>query len=88
MLFRLRSIRLSSKSENQAGYALVLAYTSVICNVDCKSALALRDFILELFLFVSGNAIGVADKGSTCTISSQVWTMALIKEVLPTPGNC
>lgn len=30
MLFLLRNIRLSSKSDHQAGYALVLAYISVI----------------------------------------------------------
>lgn len=86
MLFLRLNIRLSSRSDHQAGYALVLAYTSVICNVDSISALRLLDLDFELFRLVSETVTDAVQRGSTWTISSQVCTIALIKEVLPTPG--
>ena len=65
MLFLRLSIRLSSKSDHQAGYAFVLAYTSVICNVLCRSALPFLDLDFELFRRISGTATGVVERGST-----------------------
>lgn len=64
-LFLLRRILLSSKSDHQAGYARVLAYTSVICEVVCTSALPDLDFVLEFFRLGSGIEIDVGNKGST-----------------------
>jgi hypothetical protein len=71
MLFLLRNIRLSSKSDHQAGYALVLAYTSVICAVLWISVIPLLDLVLD-FRLVSGIEIGFVERGSTWTMSSQV----------------
>ena len=83
-LFLLRNTRLSSKSDHQEGYALVLAYISVTSVVAIDPALPLLDLDL-LFPRRSGMATVAAVRGSTCTISSQVCTMAFIKEVFPTP---
>jgi len=78
-------MRLSSKSDHHDGYDLVLAYISVIFDVVCRSALPLLNFVRELFRLVAGMEIGSADKGSTWTISSQTCTIALMRDVLPTP---
>jgi hypothetical protein len=62
----------------------VLAYISVTSVVAIDPALLLLDLNWPLFR-LSGMATVVVVRGSTCTISSQVCTMALIKEVFPAP---
>lgn len=83
-LLRFRKTLLSSISVHQAGYARVLAYTSAIWCVE---------FTLSLFFCLLWGFRGrnwsregrLGDKGSTWTISSQVCTIDLMRDVLPTP---
>lgn len=79
-------MRLSSKSDHHEGYAFVLAYISVTCEVDCRSALPDLDLAFELRLVCGIYTAVVEDIGSIWTMSSHVWTMAFIKEVFPAPS--
>jgi hypothetical protein len=63
----------------------VLAYISVICDVDCRSIEPLRDCDFAFLNVVSETEREFVERGSTCTMSSQVWTIALTREVLPIP---
>lgn len=83
MLLLLRRILESSDSDHQLGYALVLANTSVIFVVVCVRGVSL-DFRLE-FLNVSDAVKGMDSRGSTCTISEQLCTIDLMRDVFPTP---
>jgi hypothetical protein len=85
LLFLLRSTRLSSASVHQCGYGLVLACTSVILAVP-----ALSDLRLRLFDLGGGGWANEVegDRGSTCTISSHIWTIERTRDVLPIPVSC
>jgi hypothetical protein len=82
LLFLRRRTRLSPVSVHQCGYGLVLAWISIILAVPAWPELRLRDFDL--------GGVGRAnelerDRGSTCTISSQIWTIERTRDVFPRP---
>lgn len=87
MLFLLRKNLTSSSSDHHCGYALVLADISMIRLVELRSPLDFLPFGFDFdFRLVVSRAEGVlVDSGSTCTISSQACTIALINDVLPMP---
>lgn len=85
LFLRLRS-RESSKLDHHSGYGFVLANISEIWDVEL---LVLIDLDRAL-----GRGLGRGPSGppscgaigSTCTMASQVWTIALIRAVLPMPA--
>lgn len=84
ILFRRRSTRESSRSDHHEGYGLVLAYISVVAvgipRVGTRPEWGREERRRSSAVTEESESIE-----STCTISSHVWTMALIKEVLPEP---
>lgn len=85
LLLFLLSTFVSSISLYQCGYGLVLANTSVIPRVGSAASPCLRPK-LELCLdTVRIKLTGLLATGSTCTISSHVCTILLIRLVFPMP---
>lgn len=79
ILLRLRRILLSSISDHQEGYGLVLAFisrTGRCLGVPNTCIPFKEDLAVEVLRTGSG---------STCTISSQLCTIDFTREVLPTP---
>ena len=87
-LFLRRNVLLSSTSDHHAGYGLVDALISM--NAPFKACPCLTVplvLLLSRFDCPAGSRSVLTDEaGSTCTISSQVCTMLLIREVLPLPA--